>query len=305
MRGKSKTTVELVEYACKVLKEIHPQTLRQLHYAIFSRAEIAYDNCRSDYQRLSRVTSQARRQYRQWELMDKPGEQPPQTIPHDWIVDETRVAHSPSVWKDTAEYIDVVRSAYRRDNWQDQDDYCEIWSEKATVLAGLMPITKKRWGVTTRNVKGFGSAGMECHVGRLFEGIDKPITVFFLGDHDPSGIMIEEDIHRRAQKASGFDFPMIRLAIHPDDIALFDLPPQRIKDTDSRAAGFKLQFGDEAPTVELDALPAAELHRRVDAAISSLVDHERWNRAIAVQQAEFECIARIADQVRNLPQQSV
>jgi hypothetical protein len=130
----------------------------------------------------------------------------------------------------------------------------------------------------------------------------KRINVFFLGDHDPSGHVIEQDIHQRVTVASGRQFDMKRLAIHESDIRAFNLPPQRIKPSDSRAAGFRRRFGSDAATVELDALPAAELRRRVDAAIRELVDPERWQRQIAVEEVEFNSIADIATRVKLLPQ---
>jgi hypothetical protein len=136
----------------------------------------------------------------------------------------------------------------------------------------------------------------------LFEGIDKPITIFYLGDHDPSGVDIQRDIHRRAQAATGKEIEMIRLAIHLSDIKAFILPPQKIKASDSRATGFKQKFGNKAPTVELDALPVDELRRRVRNAIEGFIDFEPWNRQVAVQEVELKCIADFADTVKNLPQ---
>ena|ERR1017187_1458201 len=65
---------------------------------------------------------------------------------------------------------------------------------------------------------------------------------------------------------------MTRLAIHQADIERYNLPPQRIKAADSRAAGFQRRFGLNASTVELDALPAAELRRRVEMAIKEMID---------------------------------
>src|SRR6516225_4774459 len=143
-----------------------------------------------------------------------------------------------SMWQDLRGYLDTVKRSYRRDNWQDQPYYTELWSEKATVLGSMRLITEEL-GVMLRACRGFGSTGMESQVGDLFEGVGKPITVFYLGDHDPSGHDIERDIHQRAQAASGKKFELNRLAIHPSDIKTYNLPPQRIKTTDSRAAGFK------------------------------------------------------------------
>jgi hypothetical protein len=165
----------------------------------------------------------------------------------------------------------------------------------------MRPITQAL-GVMLRACRGFGSTGMEGAIGCLFEEIRKPIIVLYLGDHDPSGRDIERDIHRRAQEASAKQFKMIRLAIHPEDIKRFNLPRQRIKATDSRAAGFKRRFGAKAPTVELDALPVMELRERVRSAIEGLIDSELWDRQVAVQEVELQCIADFADRVKHLPQ---
>ncbi|WP_125486837.1 hypothetical protein [Edaphobacter aggregans] len=142
-----------------------------------------------------------------------------------------------------------------------------------------------------RACRGFGSTGMEGKIGNLFEDIDKPITVFYLGDHDPSGHDIERDIRQRTQAASGKEFSMIRLAIHPSDIKAFNLPPQRVKLTDSRAKAFQRRFGIKAPTVELDALPVDELRRRVQESIETLIEWESWDRQTDIEDVEFSSIA--------------
>jgi len=302
MRGLSKKTLELIAFARSLLAEFHPMTLRQLHYAVFSAAKIGYDNTPADYKRLSRATTTARRDYRARELAGRTDLLGSNVlIPPAWIVDELREAEIVSMWTDVHEYIETVKRAYRRDNWQDQPNYCEVWSEKATVLGSLRPITEE-FGVMLRACRGYGSTGMETVVGDLFESINKPIAVLYLGDHDPSGHDIERDIHRRAQAAAGKTFTMTRLAIHPADIKAFNLPPQRIKPTDSRAARFKQRFGAKTATVELDALPVGALRQRVHDAITDLIDFEGWKRQLMVQDVELKCIKEFADRVRSLPQ---
>lgn len=301
MRGLSESTKELIEYARRLLDADHPQTLRQLHYAIFSRQEIDYANDKASYARLSRVTTTARRSYREWELAGEIGPEPDVSIPPDWMVDEGRQPETVNVWEDAAAYIETVKRCYRRDAWQDQRHHVEVWSEKGTVLGAIRPVAE-RWGITLRVSHGFGSVGMEQQIGSYFEGLDKEITAFYLGDHDPSGHSIEEDIHRRVETASGVSFEMKRLAIDGPDIQAFKLPPQKIKASDSRAAGFRREFGSDAATVELDALPAAELRLRVEQAVTSLIDFETWNRQVAVQEVEFACIADIATKMKALPQ---
>jgi hypothetical protein len=300
MRGLAAANKALISTVNAILAHDHPQTLRQLHYQIFSRGGIDYQNDVPSYRRLSRVLTKARRVYRQWELYGS-GDSPEDSVRADWLVDELRRPEKVSVWTDAAEYIDCVKESYRRDNWQDQLYHCELWGEKATVLGSMRPIMRK-YGITLRVCRGFGSAGMEDQVGRLFEGIDKPIVVFYIGDHDASGDLIGEDMHRRVEIASGVPFKMKRLAIHARDIKAFQLPPQQVKDKDVRAKRFRQKFGRNAKTVELEALPVAELKRRVEEAIEELIDWERWDRQIMVQDVELASIAEIADKMKNLPQ---
>ena len=86
MRGKSKHTIELIRHALwELLATYHPMTLRQLHYAIFSASVIKYGNTPEDYKRLSRVTTAARRQYRDWELVAVPASVAPVTLPSHQI----------------------------------------------------------------------------------------------------------------------------------------------------------------------------------------------------------------------------
>jgi hypothetical protein len=106
--------------------------------------------------------------------------------------------------------------------------------------------------------------------------------------HDPSGQCIEADALARIQGHSCQEFSLKRLAIHKDDIAEYDLPPLRIKSTDTRSANFRNQFGEEC--VELDALPPDVLRDRIKSAIESLIDRELWDRAVAVEEAELSSI---------------
>jgi hypothetical protein len=161
MRGLSARTKELIVFAYQLLKVSHPMTLRQLHYAIFSAAKIDYDNTQADYKRLSRATTHARRLHRARELAGYPPHlMPAETIPHDWIIDELREAEMVNVWTDAAGNMETVKRCYRRSNWQDQPNYCEVWSEKATVLGSLRSVTQEL-GVMLRACRGFGSTGME------------------------------------------------------------------------------------------------------------------------------------------------
>jgi hypothetical protein len=302
MRGLANETIKLIMFARSLLAELHPMTLRQLHYAIFSAAVLAYENTAKAYKRLSVVTSRARNDYRALELAGETKALESQLlIPPEWMVDEQRPPEMVSMWDNVNEFLDTVKGAYRRDYWQNQPGHTEVWSEKATVLGSLRPL-KQKYGVTLRPCKGFGSTTIKQDIGRLFEGISKPITIYFVGDFDPSGDQIDADMKRKVEAASGREFEMLRLAIFQEDIKTYGLPPQKINDDDSRAKRFRKKYGKNAKTVELDALPVEVLRDRVEAAILSEIDQEQWNRTLMVEQVELKCIADFVERVKNLPQ---
>jgi hypothetical protein len=119
----------------------------------------------------------------------------------------------------------------------------------------------------------------------------KPIFVFYIGDHDPSGREIEYNAKARVE-GYGAEFDLERLAIHGPDIRTWSLPPLLIKDTDTRAKQFRADHGEDC--VELDALPVTELRRRIREAVEDKLDRIAWDRAVAVEKIE---IANIQDTV--------
>lgn len=232
-------------------------------------------NSRADYCKLSRVLTKAR------EL----GE-----VPFDWIVDRSRPTYSASAFDDLADGLRALRDQYRRDYWQDQPYHVEVWCEKDAVVGSIQPVTDKL-GVAIHVCRGFTSTPRAHEIAERYLRVAKPIYVFYLGDHDPSGREIEHDICRRVQgdRPSGW-FTLTRLAIHERDIGYFRLPPLRVKESDSRAARFKHLYGTGC--VELDALPSEELRSRVRQAIERRIEGEAWGRAMAIERAEQENITR-------------
>jgi hypothetical protein len=260
----------LIAAAVEILDVESPMTIRQLFYRLVSRGLIPND--KKHYQLVSRVMTKARDDGR---------------CSFDAIVDRSRPHYSPNVFDDAGEYASVVQRGYRKDYWALQPNHVEIWVEKDAIVGSIEPTTDAL-GVTIRVGRGFLSTTKAYEIAQRFSTIDKPITVFYLGDHDPSGQDIERDLYDRIRLYSSGDFDLQRLAIHKADIRLFNLPPLRIKDGDVRAPKFRFQHGDEC--VELDALPPDELRRRIREAVEHLMDAELWDRAIAVEKVELASI---------------
>jgi hypothetical protein len=271
-RGKWTSTTELVEGAKRILSAEQPMTIRQLFYRLVSIQ--ALENSVPEYKKLSRVMTDAR----------ESGQ-----VPFSWIVDRSRPTYAPNVFHDIKGGLTALRNCYRKDCWQDQPTHVEIWTEKDAIIGSIEPVTDEL-GVTVRVSRGFTSTTRVYEIASAFTRILKPIFVFYLGDHDPSGRAIELDLYQRIA-SYGPDFQMERLAIREIDIDAFNLPPLRIKTSDTRAAAFRREFGNRC--VELDALPPEELRSRVRQAIQEHIEEEAWGRALAIEKAEQESITSI------------
>jgi hypothetical protein len=281
-KGEWKRTTKIIEAAADILAAEYPMTLRQCFYRLVSVSVI--ENTRKDYQALSTYLTKARADGR---------------IEYEWITDRSRPEYSVGAFENPAEYADIMKRAYRKDYWHSQSRYVEIWTEKDSIIGSIEPVTNEL-GITIRVGRGFVSTTRAYEIAQRFQSIDKPIWVFYLGDFDPSGVAIEEDAASRV-KAHGAPFLIERLAIHKADIAYFDLPPLRVKESDTRSSSFTREHGDEA--VELDALPVTELRERIREAVSERIDWDVWNRMVAVEKAERASIVDFMNKWSNLPQQ--
>jgi hypothetical protein len=275
-KAETHKTRRLIEVAAEILAEQSPMTVRQLFYRLVSIGLL--ENSQAHYAKVSRVMTIARKDGR---------------IEYDLIVDRSRPTYSPSVWRDPGQYAKTIQHSYRKDYWETQPVHVEIWAEKDAVIGSIQDLTDEL-GITVRVGRGFQSTTRVHEIAEHFESIGKPIYVYYLGDHDPSGREIQDDLILRVRA----DFRLTRLAIHEEDIAKFKLPPLRVKTNDPRAASFLFRHGDEC--VELDALPPTELRRRIRKAVMRHVDTESWKRTKLVEAAETKSIVSFAKTLQNL-----
>ena len=275
-RGKSRKTIELIAAAKVILAEIQPASVRAVCYRLFTLGIIA-SMSKNETNKVSTQLTWARENG---------------IIRWDWIVDETRAPERVSAWEDPAEYVEAVKNSYRRDRWADQPDWVEVWSEKGTIRGTLAPVFKD-YGVTFRVMHGYGSATAINQVATESREAGKTLTVFYVGDWDPSGLhMSEVDLERRLDAYDG-DVNVIRVALTDDDCYDTDLPsfPTDTKQRDPRYRWYREQYG--ACCWELDALSPVVLRDRVADAIDGVLDHDAWDRAEAVERAERESLQSI------------
>jgi hypothetical protein len=274
-------TTQFIDAALKILSAENPMTVRQLFYRLVSASVI--QNSRKDYQYTSRMMTKAREDER---------------CPFEWIVDRSRPTYTPNVFTDAADYAQVVKKSYRKDYWATQPKHVEIWTEKDAIIGSIEPVTDAL-GVTIRVARGFFSTTRMHEIAQHLESIEqqKDIYILYLGDHDPSGLCIEDEGKSRLVECmnrigSAGWFRLNRIAILPEDITRYNLPPLRVKETDSRARKFHDRHGSEC--VELDALPPEVLRERLRQAIEQHIDDSLWERALAVEKVELTNIAETA-----------
>ena len=288
-------TGKMIEIATRILEDSYPQTVRQIYYRFVSLSEEEKDtiggfpNNRLSLEKISRLLRIAMESDR---------------IPWEWIVDKSRPTYHGrgGYTRGPGEYLrEVLLSSndYFRDYTVTQPNFIQVWLEK-DALSDTIVATTRPLGVDLVCARGFSSCSKSKEIAEELETvIDKPITIFYLGDHDPSGHCIEQAMARKVREYSDdVDFTIKRLAIHKADIARFHLPPQKIKSEDSRAEGFREKFGEQC--VELDALPVEELRRRVHDAIWELIDEKEWNRAIEQESREGRVVERYMTKFRSL-----
>jgi hypothetical protein len=275
-RGKSRKNIELIDAACRILEEIQPATVRAVCYRLFVEKLIPSMDTKHT-QRVSVQLTDAR----------EAG-----TIPWAWVVDETRRPECIATWDSPEARFESAVLTYRKDYWQDQDEWLEVWSEKGTVRGTLEPVLDK-YGVTFRVFHGFNSSTVMHDIAEMTTYNYKRLTVLYVGDFDPSGLCMSViDIPKRLERYGG-SAEVLRLAIAPQDITPeANLPgfPVTDKTKDPRYKWFRDHYGEKC--WELDALSPVILRDRVEAAIRDRLDLDAWEHATKIEAVERETMEK-------------
>ena len=286
-RGKSRASLELIAAAKAILEEIQPASIRAVCYRLFV-AGLIPTMAKNNTNAVGRLLVGAREDG---------------VIPWAWVVDETREAERISAWNNPEEIIRATIQGYRKDYWTAQPERVEVWSEKGTVRGTLAPVLNE-YGVTFRVMHGYGSATSLHDIAEVTAENDKPLTVLYVGDWDPSGLhMSEIDLPRRLERYGG-SLNIIRVALNAGDVAAgTDLPSFEVetKSKDPRYKWFVDRYGNHC--WELDALSPVILRQRVDDEIFDLLDVDTWNRAIEVEAAERESMQSILGTWKSISMQ--
>jgi hypothetical protein len=267
-------------------------TLRQLYYQLVSRNIIA--NTDKEYHRLSVLVTKARYNgYIDW----------------DSIEDRTRKPIIPNEFNNLDEFLSYTKYWYELDYWKGQSFRPEIWVEKEA-LSNICLKAVEGLHVPVCVNKGYCSAStMYNNAMRIKEHLQncEDVTIFYLGDHDPSGLHMVEDIRNRMteflSRISGEDynfdkyrnFKVIPLALNMDQVNEFSLPENPTKLSDTRAQKYIDEFGYSS--WELDALSPEYMIELIKTSIEAEInDIDAWNDMKAKEKHD---ITKLVDFANN------
>lgn len=267
--GFSRKNLALAAVAMDIAERENPITLRGLFYQVVSAGWLPSTD-KKHYARFGRLVVALRRKG---------------IMPFHWITDSLRATLKPSSWSGLEDFGDTVRRAYRKDFWMHLPTYPRIIVEKDAVASTIEPVTDE-YDVGLSVIRGYSSLSFAWELAQELSRIDKPLFLYWIGDFDPSGMDLERSIRESLVELDAPPFSWIRLGVSRDDFETFNLLPLAVKKSDPRARSFVERYGTEC--AELDALPARELRRRVEAAILGHIPWDEWERLQRVEQLERE-----------------
>lgn len=262
-------------------------TLRQLFYRLVAME--ALPNTQQAYGSLSAQSAEARRGASKFFHG---------TFPR--LMDRGRDVDRPHLWTDAADAARWLGEMYMEDRSATQEHNVYVAVEKNALRGQLF-----QWfaplGLPVIALGGYPSQSLADQVyddtrenGRR----GKPNVLIYGGDFDADG----EDIQRDFVERTGCFDEVRRVALLPEQIEEFKLPPQPGKWSSARARGFAEKYEDlfldvygiDLVQIELDALPPEELRRIYRTAIDEFFDIEAWRDVVAHEKSEKAKVLALA-----------
>jgi len=258
---------DIIAKALEVIEQYTTRlTIRQIYYRLVSVHLI--ENKVSEYQAVVQALKQAR--------LDG-------LIPYESIEDRTRAFIGHDYDLETPEehfngaksYFEKADEYYNLPVWLNQPEYVEVWLEKQALAALFEQVTNK-FNVRLAPCRGYPSLTFLWEGAQHLQPISevRHVNILYFGDFDPSGQDIPRYIEQRLTEDLGIDtesMEFTKIAITPEQIEQYNIPPMPVKMTDSRGAAFAAEHGAHS-AVELDALDPKVLQKMIEQEIVRYLD---------------------------------
>jgi hypothetical protein len=228
-------------------------------------------------------------------LMRESGE-----IPWSWITDATRYCRIPTMYDSTDEALERTAEFYRRDLWSSQPWRVEVWAESDSISGVIDPVTRAL-GVGLFSCRGQASKTFAQSSAEAYRHIGKPVKIFYVGDHDPSGIAISRSLNERLERYNAEAVPIFfeRLAVTAADVLGSSLTSHTVNRADNNYRRFaeycRGSALDPGEAIEVEAIPPPVLRSRLNDAVYEMVhDADSWNATLAAEESERGILLAIA-----------
>ncbi len=215
----------------------------------------------------------------------------------DWntIVDRTRNLLAFQHWNSPAERIKACSYGYHIDIRSTQDYYIEVWVEKEALIE-IVERTCDQHDVPCFACRGYmsQSAMWRAAVRRFVIQEDEGFLtkVFYLGDHDPSGVDMPRDIQDRMEMF-GSHVEVDTLALTMEQIEELKPPHDPAKLTDSRSKKYVKRYGSKA--WELDALEPEFIDNLITESILRHTDGVKLRQQKKIQDSHQKILMKTAN----------
>lgn len=219
-------------------------------------------------------------------------------IPFGSIADNTRWMRKPRSFSSIEDALRTTAETYRRATWENQAAYVEVWLEK-DALAGVVYEETATWDVPLMVTRGYPSVSYLHAAAEVIGRCGKPACLYYLGDHDPSGLDIPRNVEARLREfAPRASIQFQRLGVTPKQIVELGLLTRPTKASDSRAKSFVGQ------SVEVDAIPPSKLRKLVRDAIEQHVNKRALQGLQIAERSEREALSFLAStwQTKIMPE---
>ena len=248
---------ELDRLIHSIVRENKPCTVRQVFYLVTSKGGVE-------------KTEQGYRQVQNRLMAMRTSDR----MPWHWLTDNTRWRFNVESFASAADAVRSIAGGFYLDLQAHQDTRLEVWVEKDAITGVLKPITHK-YRIDLMPCRGFPSFTFLMGAADMASHDPRPFKILYLGDHDPSGSIIDIKVRQHMESHyKGAFLGVERIAVDGEQIKRFGLQTRPTKKSDSRSKNF------EGDSVEVDAIPPQALRDLLEAAIQRHIDP----RALAMAQ---------------------
>lgn len=259
-----------------VLKDDHPQSVRHVFYHMTDpRLPEPVEKSERGYRHVQARCVALRRNGR---------------VPYQWFADLSRRGYFVNTFSDASDFIVSMQGLYRADLWRDAEWRCEVWAESRSIASVLLKDCNEL-AVDLYPCGGFSSLSFVHEAAEsLNNSGNRPVQVFYIGDYDPAGVLIDVSLQRelRQHLSSDIYLSFERIGINPDQIEEYDLPTKPRKESDIRSRHIRF-------SVEAESMPAKILRGILRDKVESLLPENALAVAKVAEKSEREHLLQMAN----------